>query len=579
MSLAFPAAAVPAGNVLRASTSIHNTPNSDESDHSRQSSIDETQDTPSESQEAERDLLYLNILNEAVKEPTRSTRRNAEEALTPRNCLWTRLPQLDDVDNEYLLKKGVFELPAQPYLDAFIEAFFTHVHPFAPVVSRADFIRAYQSGDCSLLLLRTILTAASVHAPLGVLAACGFASRAAAQESFFTKAKLLHDFAVEGDIQMLQSSIILCMIILDHPTEWDFGYWLHNAIRIATRLDLRTACIRENKSRKVLKVYRRIWWTLFSLDVFHVFVNTRRTRLLEDTPGIKPIKPRSEDDYEAEDVPLDSSGLLPAITPQQKLMPVLLCGLCRIAGQCLSALINKPQQDPRQIMHSIDGWRKSLPSILHLDDNAGHDLYYIHLQALSYRYECILCRLIRRQRNRPEEWKEWAKQRLRAATLELDTMAMRVLASGTLQDFPISLLTPASITTITALLALHIESALDPAETDLVRSMSRISISQTMLVLTQGKEIPVLTRALPIFEEILAKKNLYLVGQGPTQQIQTPMQMQEDDVEGGDVEQQGDVLNQFGQEGTEQMYFDADFLGFDFLDEWSIGQMGFGDQY
>ena len=41
-----------------------------------------------------------------------------------------------------------------------------------------------------------------------------------------------------------------------------------------------------------------------------------------------------------------------------------------------------------------------------------------------------------------------------------------------------------------ALLALHIESALDPTETDLVRSMAQISVTQTMLLLTQGKEIP-----------------------------------------------------------------------------------------
>lgn len=61
---------------------------------------------------------------------------------------------------------------------------------------------------------------------------------------------------------------------------------------------------------------------------------------------------------------------------------------------------------------------------------------------------------------------------------------------------------------MTALLALHIESALDPDETDLVRFMARISISQTILLLNQGKEIPALKRALPVFEEILAKKNL-----------------------------------------------------------------------
>ena len=113
------------------------------------------------------------------------------------------------------------------------------------MINRAEFIRGYQSGDCSLFLLRVILTLASLHAPTDVLfASCGFASRSAAQESFFSKAKLLHDFATEDDpMLMLQGSIILCMVILDHPTDRDFGYWFHNALRLATKLDLRNTCV------------------------------------------------------------------------------------------------------------------------------------------------------------------------------------------------------------------------------------------------------------------------------------------------------------------------------------------------
>ena len=128
--------------------------------------------------------------------------------------------------------------------DALIKTYFDHVHPFAPVINRVDFIRGYQSGDCSLFLLRVILTPASLYAPADVLSACGFASRSAAQELFFSQAKLLHDFAAEDDpLLMLQGTIILSMVILDHPTEWDFGYWFHNAIRLATKLDLRHKCV------------------------------------------------------------------------------------------------------------------------------------------------------------------------------------------------------------------------------------------------------------------------------------------------------------------------------------------------
>ncbi len=93
------------------------------------------------------------------------------------------------------------------------------------------------------------------------------------------------------------------------------------------------------------------------------------------------------------------------------------------------------------MMNPLDAWRKSLAAKMHVDGNTGTDVYYLNTQALSYRSECILCRLIRRccQQSRHTDWSEWAKQRLRSAILELDTIAMRVLGSGNLQDFPISL--------------------------------------------------------------------------------------------------------------------------------------------
>ena len=110
-------------------------------------------------------------------------------------------------------------------------------------------------------------------------------------------------------------------------------------------------------------------------------------------------------------------------------------------GHCLSIVTNKPQQDPRQMMHPLDTWRKSLATKMHVGENTGTDVYYLNVQAMSYRFECILCRLIRRRWQQPQhaDWSEWAKQRLRFAILELDTVAMRVLASGTLREFPMSL--------------------------------------------------------------------------------------------------------------------------------------------
>lgn len=138
-----------------------------------------------------------------------------------------------------------------------------------------------------------------------------------------------------------------------------------------------------------------------------------------------------------------------------------------------------------------------------------------------------------------------------------------------------------SVTTMTALLALHIESALDPAETDLIRSMARISISQTLLLLTQGREIPALKRALPVFEEIIAKKHLYLVPPKNLGQVLVQSQSQDNSMADAyaSPHTQVSVASPQLEQGENDPLFDMDILGFDFLDEWQIGQLDFTGPY
>jgi hypothetical protein len=124
---------------------------------------------------------------------------------------------------------------------------------------------------------------------------------------------------------------------------------------------------------------------------------------------------------------------------------------------------------------------------------------------------------------------------------------------------------------MTALLALHVESALDPAETELVRSMARISISQTMLVLTQGKEIPALKRALPLFEEILVKKNLYSVLPNIPGQVPAQSDDRLADAYSLPHTQANVVPSHLEQQTGNNPSLYEDLLGFDFMDDWRLG--------
>lgn len=108
-----------------------------------------------------------------------------------------------------------------------------------------------------------------------------------------------------------------------------------------------------------------------------------------------------------------------------------------------------------------------------------------------------------------------------------------------------------------------------------------------MLILTQGKEIPVLKRALPVFEEIIAKYNLYLVPSRPNNlnldHVPAQSQPQDNDVVDAYTSPQaviGGSSSQFEQY-EDNMYppLNVDVLGFDFLDEWQTGQLDFADRY
>lgn len=124
-----------------------------------------------------------------------------------------------------------------------------------------------------------------------------------------------------------------------------------------------------------------------------------------------------------------------------------------------------------------------------------------------------------------------------------------------------------------ALLALHIETALNPDETDLSRSVARISISQTMLVLGQGKEIPVLKRALPVFEGILAKNLLYSLPSKAASRVSMQPQLQSSraaDAYASPASQANGVLSQPEQSESNLPYY-GDYAGLDFLGDWELG--------
>ncbi|EKJ73845.1 hypothetical protein FPSE_05968 [Fusarium pseudograminearum CS3096] len=551
-------------------TDHSNTPPTDRSIHASEGGSSHAHNSPGPLEihlprRPQPDLLYMNILQDTVNKTAAGPGEAGNVAGTDNdNCLqtqmrgWNPLLQLDDVDNEYLAKKGVFKLPAPQHMDAFVKVYFDHVYPFAPILNRVEFMESYRSGDCSLFLLHAISTAACSYVPIEVIQECGYTDRSAAHVAFFLKAKLFHDFHCQGgSLPMLQGCMILGDFVPDHPSDRDFHYWFYNSVRWASRLGLHNTNVRP-RNEESQKLYRRIWWVLHNIDVFYFFVNTQNLRLLATAP---PIEPLTNDDWEEEDLRL-LSHLLSPITHQQKASLVAHSELAQIFGTLTKTISSEPQKDMQRVMQPLDRWRMSLPAKMNPNDSSTNDEMF----------ECVVCRSLRRGRwgIRSEDVRKWARERFRDATLELDSILKKVLLSGIIKKIPTTF-----ITTIAALLALHIESALDSSQSDIARSMARVSIQFTMLALNQIQDTPAIKRALPAFEMVLSKNKLYPSSLHDVAQVETHG-LQEGNVEDESTHVAIQSDPSFPQDINDQISFlGGDITGFEFFDRWQMEQLDF----
>ncbi|KAH6985200.1 hypothetical protein EDB80DRAFT_733532 [Ilyonectria destructans] len=333
--------------------------------------------------------------------------------------------QVDPVDYAFLLGKGVFDLPPQHCIEAILRAYFEFVYPFAPILDRIAFLRSFVSGCYSLFLMYAILASGILHVSSSAISECGFKSRSEAQESFCSKATLVHDFQYEtSPMHMLQGSLILGAVVSTRAIDKDFHYWFYNSVRLITRTDhhRNSSDTDDGKDANFSKLYRRMWWTLYCRDVLLSFVGTQRIGVLSQLDCT--ITPLTEQDWDVEDIPENLKSLLKPITNRQRLAFISYCDLAVTGSQCLYVVADNHEQDPKCVIEPLGTWRSSLRDMLQRHDQSlQFDMAYSFLLASSYRFECILLRLLRpRWQFRDLTRSEWTTRRLRSAVFELDQL-------------------------------------------------------------------------------------------------------------------------------------------------------------
>lgn len=180
-------------------------------------------------------------------------------------------------------------------------------------------------------------------------------------------------------------------------------------------------------------------------------------RLLANAP---PIRPLTEADWETEDIE-QWSGILSPISQAQKVSLIAQCELAQICksqpsrgpknhltfilvGNVMSVVTSSTPsaEEIHKRILPLDAWRTSLPDRMQLMASfADGEIYHLEALTTSYRFECIMCRLLRRGRWQMSDGglREWAQQRFRSAIFELDTIVKRVMINNTIQKLPTTL--------------------------------------------------------------------------------------------------------------------------------------------
>ncbi|PKY05990.1 hypothetical protein P168DRAFT_232916 [Aspergillus campestris IBT 28561] len=161
--------------------------------------------------------------------------------------------------------------PAQEIRDALVDAFFEKIFPGFPIVDEITFRRQYASrtNPPPLLLFQAVLLAGSHACEHPTVAA----SRMVVKRTLFRRASMLFHIRHENDrLQMAQAALLFVWHLENSDSVCGGSYyWLGIAQRIAFGMGMHRDLSRQASSRLPAwerRLNRRIWWTLFQMEVF-----------------------------------------------------------------------------------------------------------------------------------------------------------------------------------------------------------------------------------------------------------------------------------------------------------------------
>ncbi|KAK1836597.1 fungal-specific transcription factor domain-containing protein [Podospora conica] len=302
---------------------------------------------------------------------------------------------LDDVEVEILHRRGAFLLPPRSLCDELINSYFKWVHPLLPIINRAKFMREYkeQHNFPSVLLLQAVLLAGSRVCTNPALRDANGSSTPAAL-TFYKRAKALYDANYEDDRVTIVQSLLLMGWYWEGPEDVtkNVFYWSHVATIVAQGSGMHRSVEHSQLSKTDKRLWKRIWWTLFTRDRSVAVALGRPCHINLDDSDVEML---TEDDFiEDED---GKSGEYPPdpIHVQFFLQYVKLCEIMSLVlSQGYSVASKGRRADPIDLTHSdmaLADWLQNCPKAVYWE-MPKHHFWAALLHSNYYTTLCLLHR-------------------------------------------------------------------------------------------------------------------------------------------------------------------------------------------
>ncbi|KAF6224858.1 hypothetical protein HO133_010052 [Letharia lupina] len=307
----------------------------------------------------------------------------------------SQLTDMDELEVNILHQRGAFLLPPRVLCDELVESFFKWVAPVVPVINRSRFMTRYRDtkNPPSLLLLQAMLLAGSRVCTNPQLTDANGSTTPAAM-TFYKRAKALYDANYEDDRITIVQALVLMGWYWEGPEDVtkNVFYWTRVATVVAQGSGMHRSVEGSQLSRPDKRLWKRIWWTLFTRDRSVAVALGRPVHINTDDSDVEMV---SEDDFIEDEV--DQPAKYPP-NPVHVQFFLQYVRLTEIMGLVLSQQYSVASKARRQnaidLTHSdmaLADWLQNCPKEVYWE-KPRHNFWSALLHANYYTTLCLLHR-------------------------------------------------------------------------------------------------------------------------------------------------------------------------------------------